>query len=80
MNEHDPDAVKPPPQALLMSTIATAESLGISERTLWSLTANGDIPHVRIGRRVMFRPEALRAWVLAREQRGSGPADAEHRD
>ncbi|MBL9000771.1 MAG: helix-turn-helix domain-containing protein [Phycisphaerae bacterium] len=48
--------------------------LSISARTLWALTNSGDIPHVRIHRRVLYRPESLRAWLAAREQRGPGSA------
>lgn len=92
MNMHDQDATELPILALLIGVTATAQSLGISERALWTLTKNGEIPHVRLGRRVMYRPESLREWLSAREQRGDagdggnggrgagGPDAAEHRD
>lgn len=82
MNMHDHDATEAPLLSLLMGVSVTARSLGISERALWALTNSGDIPHVRIGRRVMYRPESLRQWLSAREQRGvGGELDAaEHRD
>lgn len=40
-----------------------ARTLGISTRTLWSWTSAGRIPHVRLGRRVLYPVESLRAWV-----------------
>ena len=39
--------------ALLMPKEAAA-ALGISARKLWSLTASGDVPCVRIGRSVRY--------------------------
>ncbi|MCC6322114.1 MAG: helix-turn-helix domain-containing protein [Phycisphaerales bacterium] len=49
-----------------------AAMLGISERKLFDLTKSGDVPHVRIGRRVLFRTNTLNEWLRAREQRGFG--------
>jgi len=43
-----------------------AKALGISERTLWTLTRAGEIPHVRLGRAVLYSIDALRAWLAAR--------------
>lgn len=43
-----------------------AEALGISERTLWSLTKCGDIPHVKAGRIVLYRIADLDAWLAER--------------
>lgn len=41
-----------------------AELLGVSERLLWSHTApRGDIPVIRVGRRVLYDPQDLRAWL-----------------
>jgi predicted DNA-binding transcriptional regulator AlpA len=55
----------------LLNSRATAETIGIAERTLWALMKSGQIAHVRVGRRVMYRPEAIRAFVAAREQHGA---------
>jgi predicted DNA-binding transcriptional regulator AlpA len=50
--------------SLLLSARDAARSLNISERTLWALTApRGDIPPVRIGRRVLYAPSDLIAWI-----------------
>ncbi len=37
-----------------------AIALGISERTLWTLTNTGEIPHRRIGRAIVYPVEGLR--------------------
>jgi predicted DNA-binding transcriptional regulator AlpA len=59
---------------LLLDAHDTAEALSISERKLWELTNQGDIPCVRIGRRVLYAPHALRAWIDSQYQSG-GPED-----
>lgn len=41
-----------------------AVALGIGERLLWSKTNAGEIPHVRIGRAVLYPVESLRQWLL----------------
>lgn len=54
----------PAPPALLNASHVT-KILGISERTLWSLTASGEIPVVRIRRRRLFDPADIRAYIEA---------------
>jgi len=43
-----------------------AGALGISPRLLWTLTKNGDIPHTKIGRAVVYPVDRLREWLAAR--------------
>ena len=52
-----------PCEPLLLNAKETARSLAISGRKLWELTNLKDIPSVRIGRRVLYDPNDLRAWV-----------------
>lgn len=40
-----------------------AKSLGISERTLQTLTAAKNIPHFRVGRAVLYSPSSLESWA-----------------
>jgi excisionase family DNA binding protein len=54
---HSPDL-----QPLLKRSQAQ-EVLNVSARTLWSLTASGEIAHVRIGSTVRYRVEDLRAFI-----------------
>ena len=56
----------------LMKTKEAAAYLAISERTLWTLTQEGQIPAVRIKRSVRYDPHDLFTYV--REAKG------EHRD
>ena len=45
-----------------------ARVLGLSERTLSKLIADGDIPSIRLGGRRLFSVEALKAWVAAKTE------------
>ena len=47
-----------------------ARALGIGERLLWSMTNRGEIPIVRIGRRVVYPVAALEAWLAAQAKGG----------
>ena len=48
---------------LLLNARDAARALSISTRKLWELTNCREIPSVRIGRRVLYDPSDLRAWV-----------------
>jgi excisionase family DNA binding protein len=49
----------------LLTVDEAATELRVGRRTVERLTARGDLEVVRIGRRVLIRPEALRAYVNA---------------
>jgi excisionase family DNA binding protein len=53
---------------ILLPAPEAARVLSISERTLWAMTQNRGIPHIRIGRRVLYRAEALAKWAAEREK------------
>ena len=54
---------------MLLKTREAAEALGMSERTLWELTARGEIPILRIpgrgkeARSIRYDVADLRAWI-----------------
>ena len=54
-------------QPLALSAVEAARAIGVCPRTLATMTKRGEVPHVRIGRRVLYRPEALQAWLAGRE-------------
>lgn len=59
---------------LLLSTREAAEALSVCQKTLWALTQpRGDLPAVRIGRRVLYDPGDLRAWI--NRQKNGGDAE-----
>jgi excisionase family DNA binding protein len=49
-----------------------AKMLNLGESTLHRMTRAGKVPHVRHGRTVRYRVEALKAWLASIEQ--GGPA------
>lgn len=45
-----------------------AKSLGISERLLWEWTRRGLIPHVRLGKVLLYPTDGLREFLRERSQ------------
>ena len=48
---------------LAMRPREAANALGISQRLLWQWTNQGKVPHIRIGRAVLYPVSALRRWL-----------------
>ena len=44
-----------------------AEIIGLSEWTVYDLARRREIPHIRLGRRVLFRRTTLLSWLSERE-------------
>jgi len=53
--------------------MAVAELIGMTPPYIYRLVRRGQIPHLRFGRTVRFRPEAIAHW-LEQEERGNGTA------
>jgi excisionase family DNA binding protein len=62
------EAVNPP---LALRRRDAARALGISERTLWSWTKAGIVPHVRLGSCILYPTDLLRDWLA----KGAGNAN-----
>ena len=54
---------------LLVNAAEAARLLAVSERTLWSMTASGEVPYVRVRRALRYSPADLSAWIEARKHR-----------
>jgi len=63
------DATKP---ALALRPREAAKALGVSERLLWDWTHHGDVPHVRIGRTILYPVDALRDWLKRQAELAKG--------
>lgn len=50
-------------EQIAVGTIEAAEMLGISRRTLWTLTRENRVPHTRVGRRILYSVEGLRRFA-----------------
>ena len=55
---------------LLLTPRQAATALAISPRKLWSLTASGEIPSVRLGRCVRYPIDQLQAWIAEQTKGG----------
>ena len=64
-------------KVLAYRTRDAAAALGVSERTLQALVASGEIPHVRIGRAVLFPVRELADWLTARTTGGNASSHAQ---
>ncbi len=51
----------------LLTVREAAGLLRISDRTLWTLTSQGEIPSVRVGRSVRYDPVDLTRWIDAQK-------------
>ena len=56
------------PKKLLLDPREAADALSISERHLWSLTASGSIPCIRIGRSKRYFVDDLREWIAEKKK------------
>jgi len=63
-------AIEQPIEPFALKAREAAVLTRISERVLYSLTSEGEIPCVRIGRAVLYRPESLKKWLKEREAKG----------
>lgn len=48
-----------------------AKALGISERLLWEHTDRGAIPHIRLGKAILYPVDSLRDWLKQQAQQGT---------
>lgn len=53
-------------EPLVVSLATAARLLGVSDRHIRTHLA--EIPHIRIGARLLFKVESLRQWLTEREQ------------
>lgn len=64
VNSNTPPAkTQPETPCLAMRPREAAKALGISERLLWDWTNRGEVPHVRIGKAILYPVDVLRRWL-----------------
>ena len=62
------DGIKQFTKKLLLRPLETSHVLSVSPRKVWSLTASGELPHIRIGRCVRYSVDDLQAWIDQRKK------------
>lgn len=65
-----------PPEAPSLGEVLTADEaaalLGVSRWTLYSAANRHEVPHRRLGRRMLFSRRALLVWLEGASLRGAG--------
>lgn len=51
------------PECLAWGAKKAAKALGIGVRLLWEMTNRGEIPHAKLGRRIVYPVADLRKWL-----------------
>lgn len=59
----DPAETRPDLAAIGLRARDAARLLGISERLLWQLTNAREVPHLRLGRAVIYPRRLLERWL-----------------
>ena len=55
---------------LLVDARTVAELLSLSPRTVWSLSASGELPSVKVRSRRLYDPHDLREWIRTQKRNG----------
>ena len=50
-------------QPLLVNAVTAARLLGISERNLWQLKKDGNLPYVKIGKLTKYHIPTILKWI-----------------
>jgi excisionase family DNA binding protein len=62
----------------LLTAAEVAERLRVTTGWVYAATRANRVPHVRLGRYVRFRADAIERWVAELEQRGVAPTSLPH--
>ena len=67
---------EPETPCLAMRPREAAKALGISDRLLWKWTDRGLVPHIRLGKAILYPVDSLRDW-LQKQAKSAGTANGE---
>ena len=67
---------EPQTPCLAMRPREAAKALGISDRLLWKWTDRGLVPHIRLGKAILYPVDSLRDW-LQKQAKSAGTGDDE---
>ena len=60
-------------QRITLSGKEAAEILGVSYWLILELAKKGEVPHIRMGNRVLFRADSLLKWLKEQEDQSVKP-------
>jgi excisionase family DNA binding protein len=55
-----------------MTVYEVAEFIGVSKDLIYELVRAKQIPHLRIGKRIIFNQESLENWLIKKEIKAAG--------
>ncbi len=70
---HQGEAMERNQEAIAVGLSTISRLLSLSERTVWGLTKNGQIPHFRVGRRLLFPRDEVLRWAEQQSQQVDRP-------
>lgn len=56
-------------ERMTMTAIEVARLLGVSKDLVYEMARKGQIPHIRVRRRLLFRRESIEQWIEAQERK-----------
>lgn len=60
--------------SLALRPAEAAERLGISQRKLWTETKAGRVPHIKLGRAILYPVALLETWLMESASGGTSGA------
>jgi excisionase family DNA binding protein len=54
----------------VLTLFEASKRLKVSERTLWQLARDNDVPHFKVGKQYRFLTSALDEWAVSQSQVG----------
>ncbi len=60
----------------LLNLAGAADMLGVSERKVWQMVTDGDLPGFKMGRQWRFVARQIEEWAIAQTQKSSPPSVA----
>lgn len=66
-----PNRTEPETPCLALRPREAAKALGISERLLWEWTDRGEVPHIRLGKAMLYPVDTLRDWLKRQAQQST---------
>lgn len=55
-------------EKMVVNRMELSQVTGLSPWTLWRLTKEGKLPHIKIGGKYMYRLESIKAWMDNQEK------------
>lgn len=62
----------------LLSTPELAELLGLAEVTVRKWVVRGDIPYLKLGRRILYEPISIKCWLRGHRSAAYKALDGEY--